>query len=453
MTVHSPIRRALAAAAALAFATPALAETLFWSTQARPLEETQAMRERVLAGFGGPVAFEPAEEGPWLTRLQAEIAAGSGRIGVLGALHGNLSQLGDDLVDLSAIDLSGVAPGLLELGRLGTDRQLYVPWMQATFVLAAHRDALQYLPEGADLNALTYDQLIDWAAAMHTATGQPRFGFPAGPQGLRHRFFQGYLLPSFTGSMVTEFRSDAAVAAWETFLRLWEHTSPASTNFNFMQEQLLSGDAWVVFDHTARLAEAFNQRPGEFVAFPAPAGPAGRGFMPVLAGVAVPRTAPDIAAATALIDYLLQPETQIATLLATNFFPVISVDLPDDMPPSAQAAGAAIAAASGALDALPALLPVGLGALAQVALAQLRPGVGAVLLGFSRGDGGAVDLDQGGCLDDGHRHRAGRACGLCPVAVRLSGQGVLPDHGDPDPRLPAAPAGAAAGGAVHPHGA
>ena len=357
------LKTALMATAGALLATSVAAETLFWSTQARPLEETQAMRERVLAGHGAPVAFEPTEEGPWLTRLQAELAAGTGQIGVLGALHGNLSQLGEGLVDLSGLDLGAVAPGLLELGRLGTDQQLYVPWMQATFLMAAHRDALQYLPQGADLNALTYDQLIDWAAAMHTATGQPRFGFPAGPQGLKHRFFQGYLLPSYTGSMVTEFRSDAAVAGWEAFLRLWEHTNPASTNFNFMQEQLIAGDAWVVFDHTARLAEAFNQRPGEFVAFPAPSGPAGRGFMPVLAGVAVPRTAPDMAASMALVDYLLQPETQIATLRATNFFPVIAVDLPDDMPPSVQAAGAAIAAASGAPDALPALLPVGLGGL------------------------------------------------------------------------------------------
>ena len=31
----------------------------------------------------------------------------------------------------------------------------------------------------------------------------------------------------------------------------------------------------------------FNERPNDFVAFPAPAGPTGRGFMPVIAGVAM----------------------------------------------------------------------------------------------------------------------------------------------------------------------
>jgi len=352
----------LASASALIPAA-AMAQTLFWSTQAQPIEETQAMREQVLSGFEGAVSFQPADGGPWLTRIQAETSAGSGSIGVLGALHGDFTPLADNLVDLSALDFSAVAPGFVDLGKLGTDEQKYIPWMQATYVMAAHADALEYLPDGADLMALSYDELIAWAANMHEATGQPRFGFPAGPQGLKHRFFQGYLLPSYTGSMVTEFRSEAAEAAWEAFKELWAHTNPASTNFSFMQEQLISGDAWVVFDHTARLADAFNQSPDDFVAFPAPSGPEGRGFMPVLAGVAVPQTAPDMDAAMALVDYMMQPETQIATLRATNFFPVIDLDLPDDMPASVQAAGAAISAMSGADDALPALLPVGLGGL------------------------------------------------------------------------------------------
>ncbi len=361
--MKSRFKFALLATASALISTSLVAETLFWSTQARPIEETQAMRAQVLSGFGGAVSFEPSDEGPWQTRVEAELQAGSGRIGMLGALHGNFTPLADGLADLSGVDISAVAPGFVELGKLGTAEQKYIPWMQASFVMAAHRDALEHLPEGADLMALSYDELVAWAANMHEATGQPRFGFPAGPQGLKHRFFQGYLLPAFTGSMVSEFRSEAAEGAWETFLELWAHTNPASTNFSFMQEQLISGDAWVVFDHTARLADAFNQRPDDFVAFPAPAGPAGRGFMPVLAGVAVPATAPDMEASLALVNYLLEPETQIATLRATNFFPVIDVDLPADMPPSVQAAGAAIAAMSGADDALPALLPVGLGAL------------------------------------------------------------------------------------------
>lgn len=343
--------------------TTAQADTLFWSTQARPVEEAQAMREQVLAGFSGTVTYKPNKAGPWLTRLNAELAAGSGAIGVLGALHGDFAAMDPaTLVDLDDLGLGAASDTFNDLARLGTGSKQYIPWMQASYIMAANRKALPYLPEGADINALTYDQLIAWAGTIATATGAARFGFPAGPKGLKHRFFQGYLYPSFTDGVVRTFASDAAVTAWETFRELWAVTNPASTSFSFLQEQLLSGDVWIAFDHTSRLAAAFNDRPDDFVAFPAPAGPAGRGFMPVIAGVAIPKTAPDLAASRALVAYMLEPATQIATLRATNFFPVVAVDLPDDLPPAVAAAGTAVARMSAAPDANPGLLPAGLGA-------------------------------------------------------------------------------------------
>lgn len=362
MTTRSNLAAAASGLAMLCGLSAAQAEVLFWSTQARPAEEAQAMRQQVLSGFAAGVDYQPNEEGPWLTRLQAEDQAGSGSIGVLGALHGNFSAIDPDkLVDLGDLTAEISSETFASLAALGTDTKQYMPWMQASYVMAARRDALQYLPEGADIDALTYDQLIAWAANAHEAAGEPKFGFPAGPKGLKHRFFQGYLYPSYTDGVVRTFASADAVTAWEKFRELWEHTNPASTNFAFMQEQLLSGDAWIVFDHTSRLAQAFNERPDEFVAFPAPAGPTGRGFMPVLAGLAIPETAPNGDEARALIEYMMSPETQIATLRATSFFPVIDVELPEDLPPSVKAAGEAIAKMSSAEDANPGLLPSGLG--------------------------------------------------------------------------------------------
>ncbi|NND92727.1 MAG: carbohydrate ABC transporter substrate-binding protein [Granulosicoccus sp.] len=337
------------------------AEVLFWSTQANPPEEAQAMRETVLSGFAAGADFQPSEGGPWLTRIQAELQAGEGKIGVLGSLHGDLIELSDGLTDLSDIDTAGVNSTFLELGKLGTDQQKYFPWMQATYIMAANRKALEFLPEGADVNALSYDQLIAWAKTLAEETGSPKFGFPAGPKGLKHRFFQGYLYPSYTNSMVTKFRSAEAETAWNKFKELWSYTNPGSTSYSFMQEQLLTDEVWVVFDHTSRLADAFNQRPDDFIGFPAPAGPTGRGFMPVVVGIGVPTSAPDVDAAKSLVTYLSQPEVQVETLRATNFFPVVEVALPDDMPDSVKIAGAAIAAMTGSADANPGLLPVGLG--------------------------------------------------------------------------------------------
>jgi multiple sugar transport system substrate-binding protein len=359
-TLH---RLALTALAFGLSAGVANAQVLFWSNQAVPVEETQKMREQVLKDFPGGVDFQPQEPGPFVTRIEAERDAGSGSIGVVGGLYGELATYTDNWVDLSDVDLGAVkpSPAFMELGKLGTGEQKFLPWMQATYVMAANKQALEYLPEGADLNALTYDQLIAWAKATAEATGSPKFGFPAGPKGLKHRFFQGFLLPAYSGSTVTKFRSAEAEQAWTTFKDLWQYTNPASTNYDFMQEPLLTGDVWIAFDHIARLGEAFNQRPDDFVAFPAPAGPKGRAFMPVLAGIAVPKTAPDMDKAKQLVAYMMQADQQVATLIATNFFPTTDAAMPADLPNAAKALGPAVTAMTSAPDALPALLPVGLG--------------------------------------------------------------------------------------------
>ncbi|MFV0411355.1 MAG: hypothetical protein ACK5LJ_17145 [Paracoccus sp. (in: a-proteobacteria)] len=145
---------------------------LFWSTQASPVEETQRMRDDVVAGYGAPVDYQASDPAPWLTRIQAEIQAGSGMIELLGALHGDFTSVEDGLADVpSDLAAAGVVPGYVELGKLGGETQKYVPWMQATYMMAANRQALDYLPEGTDLNDLTYDQLIAWCKVIAEGEG------------------------------------------------------------------------------------------------------------------------------------------------------------------------------------------------------------------------------------------------------------------------------------------
>jgi multiple sugar transport system substrate-binding protein len=340
----------------------AQADILFWSTQAKPAQESQAMRDQVLSGSKVKVDYQANDGGPWLTRLKGELQAGSGQIGVLGALHGDYAAMNpDDLIDLSDLGVSSSSKTFNDLSKLGTNKVQYIPWMQASYIMAANKKALPYLPKGANIDSLTYDQLIAWASNVKKETGEAKFGFPAGPKGLKHRFFQGYLYPSYTNGVVRTFASAKAVKGWEKMKELWSVTHPGSTNFSFLQEQLLSEEVWIAFDHTSRLANAFNERPNDFVAFPAPAGPEGRGFMPVIAGIAIPKTSPNVDEAKQVVKYMLDPKTQIATLKATNFFPVVNVDLPNDLPPAVKAAGGAVAKMSSSSDANPGLLPAGLG--------------------------------------------------------------------------------------------
>ena len=354
--------------AGLNVTVPAAAKDLtFLSTQLRPMEEAQRTRTEILKGSPVPVDFVPEEPPQLVIHVQADMKSGSPSISLIGALHGELAPL-VTLGALSPLDgmedmlkQDGIPAGMVTLAHLGTDHLQYIPWMQATYIMAASKKALQYLPAGAKLDSLTYDQLGQWAANAQKATGQPVLGFPAGPTGLMDRFFEGYLLPSFTGGVVTTFTSPDAEKMWADFKSIWQHVNPNSTNYNFMQEPLLSGDVLIAWDHVARLQDAFRKHPDDFVAFPAPSGPKGLSFMPVLVGLAIPKSAPDAAGAKQVIDYLLQPATQITTLRVSSFYPVVKAPIPGNLDPGLKAEMAAVQAQQDAPDAHPALLPVGLG--------------------------------------------------------------------------------------------
>jgi len=230
-------------------------ETIFFSTQFSPVEEQEKFRAILQAGG---FDFTASEEGPLIDLVLAGTQAGQAEVDVVGALHGTFPRLQDSMMNMIDVadDLSAdreFAQTFMETGLLGTDDYLYyVPWMQATYIMAAHKDALPFLPEGADVNALTWDQFAGWCQNLLDQTGGPKCGLPHA--GLFQRFLEGYLWPSFTGGMVSEFKSQAA-ADMLTWSRdtLWPTIHPQSISYEFMQEPLLTGEVWVAFDHVARL--------------------------------------------------------------------------------------------------------------------------------------------------------------------------------------------------------
>ncbi len=116
---------------------------------------------------------------------------------------------------------------------------------------------------GRTSDTLSYDQLAAWASTIKHKTGKRLLGFPAGPQGLMHRFLEGFLYPSYTGGVVVPFRSEAAEAMWVQFAdrygRASIRTRQATISCN---SRLLSGDVWIGFDHVARVLERAARKAG-----------------------------------------------------------------------------------------------------------------------------------------------------------------------------------------------
>jgi len=366
---------ALVAAATLGGAGAATAShrdagnVVFLSNQLAQVSEIDAVHKYLVNGFPGNVDYvtPPVGQGQvWFDRITAEAKAGKGTVSLLGGLHGDYLTIQQYLMNLNDVakqlTKAGIPADLMKLGRLGTNKQLYIPWMQATYIMVANKQALKYLPKGAKINALTYAQLLQWAKNMKNQTGQARFGMPVGTNGLINRFLQGYLVPSFSGGVVTTFRSQGAISGWNYMKQLWQYTHPQSLSYNFMQDPLLSGEVWVAWDHVARLTTALKTRGNDFVAFPAPKGPKGRGYMPVLAGLAIPKTAPNPSGAKQLIKWMNSVPVQARTLGSVGFFPVVGSRLSKRLGVGLLSMNTAVKNTQRAKDALKSLLPIGLGA-------------------------------------------------------------------------------------------
>ena len=172
----------------------AMAAASFVSTQFAPVEEAEKLRSILEPGG---FDFTGGDEGPTID----QILAGSGSIDVVGALHGTFPPLVDEGTMTNMIDVLDdlsadrtFAPSFVSSGLLGSDDYLaYVPWAQATYIMAAHNDALVYLPEGGDRSGhLVWDELgASGARTFSTVKATPKCGLPHA--GLFHRFLEGYL--------------------------------------------------------------------------------------------------------------------------------------------------------------------------------------------------------------------------------------------------------------------
>jgi multiple sugar transport system substrate-binding protein len=342
-------------------------ELVFLSTQLRPVEEAEKMRKRILAGYDGAVNFVGSDVSPFIDRVRAEAAAGKGTVALIAGQHGDLASLAADglLRDLGDLtdDLADrhFNSDFLELARLGDGPSMYIPWTQSTYLMAARKEAVDMLQDGADIAALSYDELLNWAARVNREQGGRKLGFPAAREGLLRRFLQGYAYPSFTGTLHAGFKSAEAVTMWKWMRRAWSESNPRSSTYAFMHTPLQSGEVWIAWDHVARLVEALKAGPAEFVAFPAPTGPRGLGYIIVPNGLAIPKSSPDPNGAKRLIRYLTEPSTTAVTLREVGFFPPTNdFNVPTSLGAGIRAEATAVKQQATSPRALVSLLPVGL---------------------------------------------------------------------------------------------
>ncbi len=309
----------------------------FTSTQMVPAAEQKFAKSVLLKGFadetGVTAEFIPMEYHELFTRLSAEIAAKKVTISLVGDLHGGLDLMNakglfDDLAGITLPNRTFIKA--LEDYAVMAGRKVYIPWMQATYVMVVNKKAFEYLPAGLTAEDVTgasgkwsYDALLSWSKNLNEAFKGPKLGFPMGPGGLWHRFLHGYIYPSYTGYQAAKFDSMYALALWKYLGDLLPFVHPASSTWAAMDEPLLKEEVLIAWDHTARVKNALIEKSEDFAVVPVPRGPKGRGYITVAVGLAIPVNAPQKDNAIKLIDYLTKPDVQVKILENVGFFPIV----------------------------------------------------------------------------------------------------------------------------------
>src|SRR2546428_11365418 len=189
-------------------------EVVFTSNQFTPVTEQEWARNTLLPKFteetGVRVQFTTENEGPYVDRLLAETKAGKGTIDVTGTLHGIFPVFiaSNAIADMTAVQQRldtrrdrTFFPDLLKVSKM-EGIQAFMPWMQATYLVAARKDALKYFPAGRAPMRLTHRDLLPWGGNFRQGPGQPPIGLPAGPPGLHGRVLHRYASPSFSRAQV-----------------------------------------------------------------------------------------------------------------------------------------------------------------------------------------------------------------------------------------------------------
>ena len=303
-----------------------------------PPDEQKFIREQIIPLFeqenpGVKVDFEILSDQEQLDKLTAQKQAGKTTIDVLLTYVSNFSNLvkAGVVADLSA-DMAKIAPnrtlsaGFLKQGNFD-GKQYFIPFTGDDYALVINRKALPYLPAGASLNTLTYDQLVAWAKNIYDKTGNKMFAIPGVRMGLL-TYIVGSSVLAYGGGF-PDVNSPAAQKAWGMWYSLYPYINDAWPTYKTVIDPMLRGEVWLAITHIARAGQVYLSDPSKYTLAPVPFGPVNRGSVAGNNSIAVVKDAPHPNLARKFVEFMTRPAIQAKIAEHLSFIPAVkeAVDL------------------------------------------------------------------------------------------------------------------------------
>lgn len=327
----------LAAALIFSFTIVAFAEetvvlnSRLWS---RPAEQEFVINE-ILKPFEEAndvkVVFQIVEDDPLLERAQVQKDTGNVTTDIVIAYCQRMPEwveagYVEDLTDVVATwDDRTFSKGFDSM-TIFDGKRYFVPIGADVYLLAANKKALAYLPEGADVQDLTWEQVVDWSIAMAEGEGEGKHAVTGVPQKALIYQYGGVILSY--GGPFPQINSPEALQAWELLVNMKDAYTPTVMTYDSPIEPMKRGEAWLTIAHNANVGDIYNSNPAQFVIAPAPKGPAGIGSVAGTSGFAIMKGAPNKEMAIKLIEYMSRPDIQLKIAKgAGGFIPPVDESL------------------------------------------------------------------------------------------------------------------------------
>ena len=198
--------------------------------------------------------------------------------------------------------------------------QYFLPVGADVYLTLANNKALPYLPEGADMDALTWEQYAQWAVNIAEGEGEGKVCITGIPMKSWIYMFGGTALSY--GAGFPDANSAEAAQAW----KIWETIGkaggfvPTVLNIDSCVDPMMREESWLTVFHNARAGQVYSSNETQFTLAPAPSGPAGIGSIAGVSGYAIMKGSNNYDLAVDFLEYLTRPDIQVKIAKGTGGF-------------------------------------------------------------------------------------------------------------------------------------
>ena len=205
-----------------------------------------------------------------------------------------------------------------EYGTNFEGKQYFIPVGADVYLTIANKKAVKYLPQGTDLDKLTWEDFAKWSNAIAKGEGEGKTVVTGIP--MKSLVYQFGAISLSYGATFPDINTPEAIKAWEIMVSMKDDFIPAVLNVDNCVAPMKREEAWFSWMHCARAGQVYSANPANFVVAPVPEGPAGIGSIAGVSGYGVLKNAPNKELAIKFLEYITRPDMQVKIAKGTGGF-------------------------------------------------------------------------------------------------------------------------------------